>query len=123
MILVDTPIWIDHLREKDHRLAGLVMRGQVLCHPLIIAELAMGSLKDRATTLFEFEDLARSHHIELDEVRALVEREKLYSRGIGVIDATLIASCLQQRGTLLWTRDKRLNAVAEHFGIAYQPLH
>ena len=123
MILVDTPVWIDHLKEKDHKLSGLVLNGQVLCHPLIVAELAMGSLANRNQTLADFEDLATSHPVELDDVRNFVEREKLFSCGIGVIDAILLASCLQQRGTFLWTRDRRLNAIAERFGIAYQPLH
>ena len=122
-VLIDTPVWIDHLREPNPQIRALALDDRILGHPFIVAELAMGSLKDRHETLERFDKMIMVRDVDISEVRMLVENEGLFNSGIGVVDATLLASCLVQRSTYLWTRDRRLNTVAERFGIAYQPLH
>lgn len=123
MILVDSPIWIDHLREGNAQLASLLNAENVYCHPLIVGELAMGSLRNRTEFLKRLDRLKTVPSASLSETRVLIESEKLFSRGIGLIDAMLLASCLLDRRARLWTYDRRLSACANGLGIAYQPLH
>ena len=92
-------------------------QGQIVIHPLIIAELALGTLRDRSKTLALLDALPQVGVAKLSEVRALVEARHLHGQGIGVIDAQLIASVLISAPTLLWTRDKRLRLVAETMAI------
>ena len=92
-------------------------RGEVVVHPFITAELALGSLRDRVRTLALLDLLPHLRMARLDEVRALIEARRLHGLGIGLIDAHLIASILINPPTLLWTRDKRLRRVAEHLDI------
>ena len=86
-------------------------------HPFVVAELALGSLKDRRKTLAELERLSQVQVAHLDEVRSMIEAHSLYSRGIGLIDAHLMASCFITPDTWLWTRDVRLESVARALGI------
>jgi predicted nucleic acid-binding protein len=92
-------------------------RGQVVIHPFIAAELALGSLRDRVKTLALLDLLPHLRMAQLDEVRAMIEARRLHGLGIGLIDAHLIAATLINSPTLLWTRDKRLRRVAERLGI------
>lgn len=117
MILADTSVWIDHLRSGIREMRELLHHGQVVIHPLITAELALGSLRDRGTTLTLLDLLPQARAAQLDEVRSLIEARRLYGLGIGIVDAHLIASVLISPPTLLWTRDKPLRNVAEHLGI------
>ena len=86
-------------------------------HPFIVAEVALGSLRNRRKTFAFMERVAQVEVVHLDEVRSMIEVHSLYSRGIGLTDAHLIASCLIAPGTRLWTRDARLQAVAESLGV------
>ena len=86
-------------------------------HPFIVGELALGSLRDRAKTLALLDLLPQARVARLDEVRQMIEARRLYSQGIGLTDAHLIASVFITLSTLLWTRDKRLRSVAEGLGI------
>ena len=117
MILADTPIWIDHLRSGDARLSGLLTIGRIVCHPFVIAEIALGSLRARVEVLGLLDSLARLPVAEPDEVRVLVENHRLFGRGIGFVDAALVASCLLLPGTQIWTRDRSLDAVTTDLGI------
>ena len=90
---------------------------QIVIHPLIIAELALGSLKDRARTLALLDLLPQVRVAHLNEVRAMIETRRLYSLGIGLTDACLIASVFLNPSTLLWTRDKQLRKVADALSI------
>jgi predicted nucleic acid-binding protein len=117
LILADTSIWIDHLRSVNKELRKHLNQGQIVIHPFIIAELALGSLKKRAETLSLLDLLPQARVAQLNEVRLTIEARRLYSRGIGLIDAHLIASVFVNPSTLLWTRDKRLRKVAEALGI------
>lgn len=118
MILADTSVWVDHLRAGDDRLAELLRAGRVVGHALVNAEIALGSLRDRAGVLGLLDGLAMLPVAREDEVRVLIEARRLFGRGIGFVDAALIASCLLVPGTRLWTRDRKLDAVAADVGVS-----
>jgi len=112
LILVDTSVWVDHLRRGDAQLAGLLDRGVVIAHPLVVGEIACGSLEDRPAILELLQDLPSAVVAESDEVLAFIERYALHGKGIGYIDVHLLASVALTGGARLWTRDKRLGAAA-----------
>jgi predicted nucleic acid-binding protein len=117
LILADSSVWIEHFRSSDKELHKRLSRGQIVIHPYIIAELALGSLKDRTKTLALLDLLPHVRVARLNEIRTLIEARHLYGLGIGLTDANLIASVLINPPTLLWTRDKPLRKVAEALGI------
>jgi predicted nucleic acid-binding protein len=117
LIVADTSIWIDHLRSGNPEMRRLLSHGQIVIHPFIIAELALGSLKERIKTLALLDLLPRVRVAQLSELRVMIEARRLYSLGIGLTDAHLIASVLIDSPTLLWTGDRRLRKVAETLGI------
>jgi len=117
LILADTSVWIDHLRSGDKELSKQLSQGKIVIHPFIIAELALGSVQDRTKTLALLDLLPQLRVAQLDEVRLTIEARHLYNRGVGLIDANLIASVFINPLTLLWTRDKQLRKVAEGLGI------
>src|ERR1035437_5273107 len=105
MILADTSIWVDHLRSGNAEMEKLLSAGQIVMHPFIVAEISLGSLHNRRKRLDEMEALLEVRVASLNEVRHMIEAHSLYSKGIGLTDAHLIASCLMTPGTQLWTRD------------------
>jgi predicted nucleic acid-binding protein len=117
MILADTTVWIDHFRAENNEMRRQLNSRNIAIHPFIIAELALGSLRERVRTLALLDFLPQVRAAHISEVRAMIEKRSLHSRGIGLIDAHLIASCLIHPSTLLWTNDKRLSSVAESLGI------
>ena len=117
MILADTSIWIDHLRSGDKRMHQHLDEGQIVIHPFIIAELALGSLQERGKTLALLDLLPQVRVAQMSEVRQMIEARRLYSLGIGLTDAHLIASIFINAPILLWTRDRRLRKAAEALGI------
>ncbi len=117
MILADTSVWIDHFRAGDKELRRQLEQGNVVIHPFIIAELALGSLRERRRVLALLDSLPPLRIAQTDEVRAMIEERVLYGHGIGLVDAQLIASSLIRPGTMLWTRDRRLRKAAEKLGI------
>jgi len=118
MILVDTSIWIDHLRSGDSVLKQLLEAGRVWTHPFVIGEMACGNLKHRKTVLSLLEDLPHVRVATDDETLFFIETNALMGRGIGYIDAHLLAAVALTGSIRLWTRDKRLNAAAESLGMA-----
>lgn len=118
MILVDTSIWVEHLRRGDQPLVELLLSGQVLMHPFVRGELALGNLKPRAEVLQLLADLPQATVAEHGELLHIVENRKLMGLGIGLIDAHLIASAMLD-SCPLYTRDKRLLAVAMRLKVAY----
>lgn len=116
MILVDTSIWIDHFRHGDAELRKIIEDDRLLCHPVVIGELALGSLRDRDAIMTYLaaqpEALIASH----DEVTVMIDQHSIFSMGIGYTDAHLLASALIDRRSILWTRDKRLAAAAQKAG-------
>jgi predicted nucleic acid-binding protein len=117
LILADTSVWIDHLRSGNKQLRKHLNEGQIVIHPAIIAELALGSLRERNQTLALLDLLPQVQVAQLSEVRRMIEARRLYSLGIGLTDVQLIASVFINPRTLLWTRDKRLRKAAESLGI------
>jgi predicted nucleic acid-binding protein len=117
MILADTTVWIDHLRTFNPEMDKLLQNGSIAMHPFVAAEVALGSLRDRLKTLAQLDRLIQVRVANLTEVRLLIEAQTLYSKGIGLINASLLASCLITPGTELWTRDLALQRVAKSLGI------
>lgn len=118
MLLVDSGIWIDHLRQTLPSLGRALVAGEVLGHPFVTGEIAMGSLKERATVIDALERLPQAETASDEEVLALVERSRLFSLGLGWIDAHLLASALLTPETHLWTNDRRLRNAAEQLEVA-----
>lgn len=118
MLLVDTSIWIDHFRQGDAALGQALVDGTVLSHPFVIGELALGNIRQRGLILEALSALPSAILAEPAEVLHLVAVERLHGRGIGYVDAHLIASVRLTPGSVLWTRDKRLESVANELGIA-----
>lgn len=118
MILADTTVWIDHFRSQNAGMRRQLEKKNIAIHPFIVAELALGSLRERAKTLAWLDRMPRVPVAQLREVRQMVEMCSLYSRGIGLTEANLIASCLIHPPTLLWTNDRRLSEIAGTLGIA-----
>ena len=123
MILVDTSVWIDHVRRSNDRLAALLVARAVLVHPFVIGEVALGHLRPRAAILRELHDLPPVAVASREEVLHLIEQHRLFGRGIGYVDAHLLAAARLMAGAALWTTDKRLRAVAESLGLAYSPAN
>jgi predicted nucleic acid-binding protein len=118
MILADTSVWIDHFRKGDAWLARLLNEAQILTHPFVIGEIALGSLKNPRRVLSELKDLPEANPASDDEVLAFIEAARLTGSGIGYLDAHLLASVRLTPDAKIWTRDKRLRAVAEALGLA-----
>lgn len=124
MILVDTSIWIDHLRIRDVTLSRLLGDGDVVMHPFIIGELALGYLKQRDILLSEWSKLPSARMATHAEVIRLVGERKLFGLGIGYVDAHILAELRLTPNSLLWTRDKRLSEVADGLNIPrFLPRH
>ena len=123
LVLADTSIWVEHFRRAHPVLLSLVATDQVLCHPLIVLELACGTPPaPRERTLGDLKELRQAVVATADETLALIERERLYQSGCGAIDMALLASVLLTSDALLWTADKKLDALATRLGIAYSPV-
>ena len=112
MVLVDTSVWVSHLRDGNDELASLLNDGRVLCHPLIVGELACGNLKDRAVVLSFLQLLPMSIEAEHDEVLSFIEDNHLRGKGMGYVDVHLITSAVLT-GVPIWTLDKKLAQTAD----------
>ena len=119
MILVDTSVWVDHLRAPNPTMNDRLRGGDVLTHSMVIGELACGNLPDRRTRMSELGALPRITELHNDNVIHAIEERDLMGRGIGFVDAHLICAVLKHHGVRLWTHDKRLNGVATELGVAF----
>jgi predicted nucleic acid-binding protein len=117
MILVDTSVWADHIRQKNDRMSTLLKDGQILIHPYVVGELALGNLHNRAVYLASFESFPPAIIARDDEFMAMIDAHQLHGTGIAYIDAHLLASS-RLSFAKLWTNNKRLQLVAERFGLA-----
>jgi predicted nucleic acid-binding protein len=123
VILVDTSVWIEHLRVDNEELIALLNGGEVLGHPFVLAELALGSLRQREALLTDLQDLPQAIVASDREVLRLINRQALFGRGIGYVDAHLLAAVLLTAGSKLWTRDRHLQAVAAELDLAAELSH
>ena len=117
MILVDTSVWVDHLRNGLPLLANLLQEGEVLIHPWVIGEIACGNLRNRNQVLELLQGLPAAVVASDSEVLLLIERSNLMGRGIGYVDAHLLAAAKLSRCGL-WTQDRRLAVLAQEQGLA-----
>ena len=119
MVLVDTSIWVTHLRRGSRQLEKLLWNAEVLCHHFIIGELACGNLENRNEILSLLKSLPMSPTIEFDEFLFFIDQNRLIGIGIGFVDVHLLAAA-QLSGVPLWTADKRLKSAAEQLELAYR---
>ena len=119
MILVDTSVWIDHLRAGEAQLEEGLEQGLVLCHPFIVGELACGHIVNRTEVLRHLQSLPGAPVARRPEALAAIESHGLWRRGIGYIDVHLLASA-SLAGATLWTRDRRLHDIAREMRIAHE---
>jgi predicted nucleic acid-binding protein len=106
MVMVDTSIWVDHLREGSHHLEELLLDTKVVCHPFIVGELACGNIKNRNEFLSLIQTLPVAPVIDLDEFLYFIDQNRLMGKGIGFVDVHLLASALLSEMPL-WTSDKK----------------
>jgi predicted nucleic acid-binding protein len=123
VILVDTSVWVEHLRSASAILSALLDNGGVLGHPFVLGELALGNLRQRDDILRALRRLPQAASGSHLEVLQFIDREALYGRGIGYVDAHLMAAARLTVGSKLWTRDRRLQAVAGQLGLAAALSH
>lgn len=116
-------MWINHLRMSDDRMRALLFDKEVLIHPFIIGELAVGNLHPRDETLALLTSLPVTGVAADDEVLELIAQRRLFGRGIGYVDAHLLAAARLTTGTLLWARDRRLHDAANELGLAAHFAH
>ncbi|SPD73555.1 Ribonuclease VapC32 [uncultured Desulfobacterium sp.] len=119
MLLVDTSVWVTHFRDGNTELANLLNDGRVLCHPLIVGELACGNLKDRSVILSFLQLLPMSVEAEHEEVLSFIENNQLMGKGMGYVDVHLMASAVLTE-VPIWTLDKKLAQAADKLHIKYK---
>jgi predicted nucleic acid-binding protein len=118
VILVDSSVWVDHLRSGDAALAKLLQASRVLVHPFVIGELALGHLKKRTTILADLQRLPRAVIAHDEEVLRFIDQHTLHGLGIGYVEAHLLTSVRLTADGSLWTRDKRLHGIAKQLRLA-----
>ena len=116
MVLVDTPVWIDHFRNNNTQLIHLLNNGDVFCHPFIIGEIACGNIQNRIEILSLLQSLPQSLTIDHEEILIFIENNNIMGQGLGYIGITILASAILS-GLSLWTLDKRLKTMAIKFDI------
>ena len=121
-VLADTSIWVDHFRRADVQLVSFLDHGDVVAHPFVIGELALGNLPQRDQALRELQDLPQAKVATDREVLYFVDRHRLFGLGVGYVDAHLLAAVSLTAGAGLWTRDRRLGRAADRLGLAISPL-
>ncbi len=122
-VIVDTSVWVDHFRQTNRALVDLMLQDSVLVHPMVIVEIACGTPPSpRSQSLENLALLQPCKQATFSEVLVLVEREKLYGLGCGLVDMCLLASTLITPAAALWTMDKRLAGLAQRFGVAHSPV-
>ena len=116
MVLVDTPVWIDHFRNNNTQLIHLLNNGDVFCHPFIIGEIACGNIQNRIEILSLLQSLPQSLTVDHEEILIFIENNNIMGQGLGYIGITILASAILS-GLSLWTLDKRLKTMAIKFDI------
>jgi hypothetical protein len=117
-VLVDTCVWVRHFRQRNPLLSAMLEDGEVWCHPIVVGELSMGTLKDRRQTVIDLAKLNRPPIASFAETRQMVESRRLWGRGIQWNDANILASSVLG-GVPLWTFDLRLKEISEEMGVSF----
>jgi predicted nucleic acid-binding protein len=118
VILADTSVWVDHLRRSNRAFVRRLEAGEILGHPFVIGELALGHLEPRSLILRDLHDLPQSIVASHQEALHFITEHRLFGLGIGYVDTHVLASTRLTEGTALWTRDQRLHRVAERLKLA-----
>jgi predicted nucleic acid-binding protein len=118
MILADTSVWVDHFRKNDAELVRQLHRNNISIHPFVVTELALGHLPDRLRTIATLDLLPAVKVAQTSEVRHMIDAHALIRRGLGFVDAHLLASAFLTPHTGLWTRDKQLRDAAKMMGLS-----
>jgi hypothetical protein len=121
VILVDTSVWIDHIRAPNGNLVTLLGADNILVHPFVLGEVALGHTRSREAVMKQLRHLPQASIATEHEVLALIERRRLFGRGIGHVDTHLLASATITPNAALWTFDQRLEAAAVELGVVFQP--
>lgn len=121
MILVDTSVWVDHLRTSYLALVRLLEAGRVLSHPFVVGELALGNLRNRRDVLESLAHMPQALRAADDEVLGFIDAYRLHGLGVGYVDVHLLAAVRLTPDATLWTFDQRLDAVAAKLGVAFSP--
>jgi len=119
VVIVDTSIWVTHLRQGSRHLSELLLDAQAVCHPFIVGELACGNIKNRVEFLSLLQSLPMAPTVSLDELLYFIDRHAVMGMGIGFVDAHLLASA-QLSSTPLWTSDKKLKSAATKLEVSYK---
>ena len=119
MVLVDTSIWVAHLRKGNRQLELLLMDTEVICHPFVIGDLACGTIKNRNEILSLLKSLPSAPVLEFDELMFFIDENQMMGIGIGFVDVHLLASA-RLSGTSLWTADKKLKSAANKLSLNYE---
>jgi len=122
VILADTSVWVDHLRRNNLALAARLDAREIMVHPFVIGELALGNLDPRAPILRYLERMPQAIVASHEEVLDFIDRQRLLGLGIGYVDAHLLAATRLTAAGALWTRDRRLHKVADRLGLAFTLL-
>jgi predicted nucleic acid-binding protein len=117
LILVDTSIWIDHLRSADAKLQALLENDQVVTHPFIRLELALGSIASREKVLADLALLPQAPVVASEELFSLIEHQTLYRRGMGLTDLQLLCCAVYDSSISIWTRNRQLGEIAAELGL------
>lgn len=118
MVLVDTSVWVDHLRSGNATLTELLSDARVACHPFVIGELACGNLRNRSEILSLLQSLPDIPEISHEDLLRFVESHRLMGQGLGLVDVHLLASA-RLAALPLWTLDRRLREAATALNVAY----
>lgn len=118
MVLVDTSIWIDHLRNNNRTLSALLLNGSVLMHEFVLGELACGNIKNRKEILLLLQSIPQVPKITIEEYLTFTYSKQLFGKGLGFVDINLLASA-RLSDTKIWTLDKGLKEAATNQGINY----
>jgi hypothetical protein len=119
VIIVDSSVWIDHIRSPEPEMIAALVAGQVLQHPLVTGEIALGSIRNRTDVVDMLAGLPQAEFVRNAPLLDYIESAELHGTGVGLVDAHLLASAVEGSGIRIWTRDKRLNAQAERLGLNY----
>jgi predicted nucleic acid-binding protein len=120
-VLVDSSVWVSHFKQRNDQLVTLLQNGLVVCHPYVVMEIACGTPPNRRAIIDMLGELESTTLATTDEILAMLERHRLYGRGCGLVDLSLITSVFLTDKALLWTFDKRLAQVANDLHKAYRP--
>ena len=119
MILVDTSVWVDFLHKGDPHLRELLLHSKVATHPLVLGELACGSIQNRHNILSLLSDLHQAREASHDDVLHFISTHKLFGKGVGIVDMHLLCSAIISNFQF-WSKDKRLTAVSKKFKVAFE---